>query len=185
MIPDYLVTMLRLQLPGLAGFCLGGLALISGLGQGKKWARPGLYIFALLAMGQLVLVNSDANPTVPKSFYHLSASRAGRIQGPARNLSLPIACGRLLQTSDCHRIYNPSSIFNPFPPRRASRKSRKERSGRDSNSSPGPCFTAWREALTSTRSARCLPSLYDFEVIPRTQRSRTPCAPVACSAAPM
>jgi hypothetical protein len=48
---------------------LGGLVLISGLGQGKKWARPGLYVLALLAMGQLVLVNSEANPTVPKSFY--------------------------------------------------------------------------------------------------------------------
>jgi hypothetical protein len=68
-IPDYLVAILRLQLPGLAGFCLGGLVLISGLGQGKKWARPGLYVLALLAMGQLVLVNSEANPTVPKSFY--------------------------------------------------------------------------------------------------------------------
>jgi hypothetical protein len=68
-IPGFLVAMVRLQFPGLAGFCLGGLALIIGLGQGKKWARPGLYIFALLAMGQLALENSDANPTVPKSFY--------------------------------------------------------------------------------------------------------------------
>jgi hypothetical protein len=68
-VPDYLVTVLRWQLPGLAGFCLGGLVLISGLGQGKKWAHPGLYFLALLAMSQLVLVNSEANPTVPKSFY--------------------------------------------------------------------------------------------------------------------
>jgi len=68
-IPGYLVTILRMQLPGLAGFCLGGLLLTFGLGQRKKWARPGVYVFALLAMGQLVLVNSEANPTVPKSFY--------------------------------------------------------------------------------------------------------------------
>ena len=66
--PNFLNAMLRLQLPGLAGFCLGGLVLASGLEQGKKWARPGLYAFAILAMAQLVLVNSGANPTVPKSF---------------------------------------------------------------------------------------------------------------------
>ncbi len=68
-IPDFLVAALRLQFPGLAGFCLGGLVLVSGLAQRRTWARPGVYVFALLAMGQLVLVNSEANPTVPKSFY--------------------------------------------------------------------------------------------------------------------
>ncbi|MGA3167693.1 MAG: YfhO family protein [Terriglobia bacterium] len=67
--PDSLVTMLRFQLPGLAGFCLGGLVLIVGLEQGKKWARPGLYAFGLLAMGQLVMANYAANPTAPQSFF--------------------------------------------------------------------------------------------------------------------
>src|SRR5208337_1969890 len=67
--PDFLVTMLRYQLPGLAGFCLGGIVLAYGLEQGKSWARPGLYAFALLAIGQLVVVNSDANPTVSKTFF--------------------------------------------------------------------------------------------------------------------
>ena len=67
--PDFLVTMLRYQLPGLAGFCLGGLVLAYGLQQGKRWARPGLYAFALLAAGQLVVVNSGANPTVPETFF--------------------------------------------------------------------------------------------------------------------
>ena len=67
--PDFLVTMLRYQLPGLAGFCLGGIVLAYGLEQGKSWARPGLYAFALLAIGQLVAVNSGANPTVPKTFF--------------------------------------------------------------------------------------------------------------------
>jgi len=67
--PCFLVTSLRFQLPGLAGFCLGGLVLASGLEQGKRWARPGVHAFALLAMAQLVLVNSGANPTVPKSFF--------------------------------------------------------------------------------------------------------------------
>ena len=67
--PDFLVTMLRYQLPGLAGFCLGGIVLAYGLEEGKAWARPGLYAFALLAIGQLVAVNSGANPTVPKTFF--------------------------------------------------------------------------------------------------------------------
>ncbi len=67
--PDFLVTILRYQLPGLAGFCLGGIVLAYGLEEGKSWARPGLYAFALLAIGQLVMVNSGANPTVPKSFF--------------------------------------------------------------------------------------------------------------------
>lgn len=67
--PDFLVTMLRYQLPGLAGFCLGGIILAYGLSEKRPWARPGLYAFAVLAMGQLVVVNSGANPTVPKSFF--------------------------------------------------------------------------------------------------------------------
>jgi hypothetical protein len=67
--PDFLVTMLRFQLPGLAGFCLGGTVLAHGLEQGKAWGRPGLYAFALLAIGQLAMVNSGANPTVPKTFF--------------------------------------------------------------------------------------------------------------------
>ncbi len=67
--PDFLITMLRYQLPGLAGFFLGGIVLAHGLEQRKRWARPGLYAFALLAIGQLVTANSGANPTVPKTFF--------------------------------------------------------------------------------------------------------------------
>jgi hypothetical protein len=66
--PDFLVTILRFELPGFAGFCLGGIVLAYGLEQGRSWARPGLCAFALLAVGQLVMVNSGANPLVPKSF---------------------------------------------------------------------------------------------------------------------
>ncbi len=67
--PDFLVTALRYQLPGMAGFLLGGIVLAQGLQQGKSWARPGLYAFALLAIVQLVTANSGANPTVPKTFF--------------------------------------------------------------------------------------------------------------------
>ena len=67
--PDFLITMLRYQLPGVAGFCLGGLVLAYCMEQRKPWARPGLYAFALLAIGQLVAANYAANPTVPKTFF--------------------------------------------------------------------------------------------------------------------
>lgn len=63
------LTVLRYELPGLAGFCLGGIVLAYGLEMGKPWARPGLYAFAVLAIGQLVAVNSGANPTAPKAFF--------------------------------------------------------------------------------------------------------------------
>jgi hypothetical protein len=68
--PNFLVTILRYQLPGLAGFCLGGMVLAYGLEQGKAWARPGLYAFALLGISQLVMANSAADPTVPKTFFN-------------------------------------------------------------------------------------------------------------------
>jgi hypothetical protein len=67
--PDFLITALRYQLPGLAGFCLGGILLAYGLEQRKSWARPGLYAFVLLAIGQMGMVNFAANPSVPKSFF--------------------------------------------------------------------------------------------------------------------
>lgn len=68
-VPDYLITLLKWQLPGLAGLCLGGILVTFGLETKKRWARPGLYILAAVALYQLVSVNIDANPTVAKTFY--------------------------------------------------------------------------------------------------------------------
>jgi hypothetical protein len=65
----FLLTMLRLQLPGLAGFTLGGLLLVLGSERKHPWARRGGIAFALLGLAQLAQVNYSANPTVPKSFY--------------------------------------------------------------------------------------------------------------------
>ncbi len=98
-VPDYLVTMLRWQLPGLAGFCLGGLMLITGLGQGKTWARPGVYAFALLAIIQLVMVNSDANPTVPKTFYTYRPPVLDEFKDPPGTYRF-LSLGANLQSSD-------------------------------------------------------------------------------------
>ena len=161
--------MLRLQLPGLAGFCLGGLLLIAGLGQGKKWARPGLYAFALLAMGQLVHGELRSESHRAEELLHLSASRAGRIQGPARNLSLPVA-GQPVAISPMPRDLQSFVNFQSIPAANGPFGDwRKESSSRGCNSTPAPCIIAWREALTSTRSARCPP----FSTMSRYTSTRT------------
>jgi hypothetical protein len=60
---------LQLFLPGLAGFALGGIVWLLSLAREKGWARRAIPWVALLGVAQLALVNYDANPTVPKSFY--------------------------------------------------------------------------------------------------------------------
>lgn len=65
----YLNAMLRLHMPGLAGFALGGILLFIGLEQRKAWTRRALPVAALIGCGQLLMVNYEANPTVPRSFY--------------------------------------------------------------------------------------------------------------------
>ncbi|HEV2176553.1 MAG TPA: YfhO family protein [Terriglobia bacterium] len=65
----YLVTMLKLYLPGLAGFALGGILWMKGFERGNAWARRAIPAACLIGMGQLVLANYSANPTVPKTFY--------------------------------------------------------------------------------------------------------------------
>jgi hypothetical protein len=64
----FLAAMLRIYVPGIAGFILFGLLLVLGLSQDKVWARKGVPLFALLGLVQLVQVNYQANPTVPRSF---------------------------------------------------------------------------------------------------------------------
>jgi hypothetical protein len=66
---QYLKTMVRLYFPGLAGFALGGLVWWHALERRKPWARRALPAIAVVGLAQLILVNSFAIPTVPKSFY--------------------------------------------------------------------------------------------------------------------
>ena len=102
-IPGFLVHNLRFYLPGLAGFCIGGLALSLGLQEGKRWARPGVYAFALVGMAQLVAVNSGANPAVPKSFLTFRPPVLERFQeaaSPYRFISL----APVVSTSDAENI---------------------------------------------------------------------------------
>ena len=65
----FLVRMLQLHLPGLAGFVLGGALWIRARERGLPWARRALPGVLLFAMAHLAWVNSSANPTVPKSFF--------------------------------------------------------------------------------------------------------------------
>ncbi|MGB9486430.1 MAG: hypothetical protein WCD04_10010, partial [Terriglobia bacterium] len=78
---QYLAAMLRIYIPGVAGFVLGGFLLLLGLGQNKVWARKGVPIFALLGLAQLVQVNYQANPTVPRSFFTYTPPVVSHFEG--------------------------------------------------------------------------------------------------------
>jgi hypothetical protein len=65
----FLLFMLRINLPGLIGFALGGIAWVIAAGRGHAWAWRAVPWIALLGVILLVKVNYNANPTVPKSFY--------------------------------------------------------------------------------------------------------------------
>jgi hypothetical protein len=79
---EFLAAMLRLYVPGVAGFFLFGFLLVLGLGQNKAWVRRGVPIFALLGLAQLVLVNYQANPSVPRGFFTYRPPVISRFSGP-------------------------------------------------------------------------------------------------------
>ncbi len=66
---SFFLSKLRVVLPGLVGFLLGSIVWLLALEQGKVWARRALPGVALLGLAQMVWVNSQANPTVPTTFY--------------------------------------------------------------------------------------------------------------------
>jgi hypothetical protein len=78
---QFLESMLRLYLPGVAGFLLAGFLLLTGLVQNKRWARIGVPIFAILGMIQLVAAGFRANPSVPPSFYDYVPPVVSRFEG--------------------------------------------------------------------------------------------------------
>jgi len=65
----YLVTSIKLYMPGLAGYALGAVLLVMAWERRKRWVRRALPVVVLFALAQLVVFNYAANPTVPKSFY--------------------------------------------------------------------------------------------------------------------
>ena len=96
---EYLVTKLRIELPGVIGFCLGGILLLTGFTQKKRWAVPGAYILAVVAMGQLFSVNSEANPTVPRTFYTYRPPVLDEFKDSPGDFRF-ISLGKTVQSSD-------------------------------------------------------------------------------------
>ena len=78
-----LTGLFRTYLPGIAGFTLFGFLLILGLIQKKAWARKAVPIFALLGLAQLVQVNYEANPTVPRGFFTYRPPVLSSLSGPS------------------------------------------------------------------------------------------------------
>jgi hypothetical protein len=78
---QFLEGMLRLYLPGVAGFLLAGFLLLTGLMQKKRWARIGVPIFAILGMIQLFVAGFRANPSVPPGFYGYVPPVVSRFEG--------------------------------------------------------------------------------------------------------
>ncbi len=66
---NYLVTMVSYYLPALAAFGVGGLIWTASPERGKAAATRAVPVVALLGLAQMFWVNSNVNPTVPKSFY--------------------------------------------------------------------------------------------------------------------
>jgi hypothetical protein len=79
---QYLAIVLRLYLPGVAGYLLAGFLLLTGLVQNKRWARRGVPVFAVLGMILLVPAGFRANPAVPRSFYDYVPPVVSRFKGP-------------------------------------------------------------------------------------------------------
>jgi hypothetical protein len=108
---QFLATMLRLYLPGVAGFLLAGFLLITGLIQNKRWARIGVPIFAILGMIQLVPAGYRANPSVPPTFYHYVPPVVSQFKGlPGTYRVASLARFSIAPSSDVQAYVNFQSI---------------------------------------------------------------------------
>jgi hypothetical protein len=65
----YFLEMLRLHVPGLAGFSLAAIAWLVARGRGKAWTGLALPVLVGAGIVELVLTNYSVNPTASKSFY--------------------------------------------------------------------------------------------------------------------
>jgi hypothetical protein len=65
----YFLEMLRLHVPGLAGFSLAAIAWLVARGRGKAWTGLALPVLVGAGILELVLTNYSVNPTASKSFY--------------------------------------------------------------------------------------------------------------------
>ncbi len=81
---QFLIRMVQLHFPGLAGFRLGGALWIWAREQGLAWARRATPAVLLVAMAQLAWATSAANPTVPRSFYDFRPSALSHFESAGR-----------------------------------------------------------------------------------------------------
>ncbi len=65
----YALIMLRLHLPELLGYSLGGAIWLILIQKGHRWARKALPLAVVVALSELLLANYGVNPTVPGWFY--------------------------------------------------------------------------------------------------------------------
>lgn len=66
---EFLLTMMKVYLPGFAGFLLGSLVWLKALETRKRQAWRALPVVAVFGILRLAFVNYSVNPTVPKIFY--------------------------------------------------------------------------------------------------------------------
>ncbi|MGH9404432.1 MAG: YfhO family protein [Terriglobia bacterium] len=66
---SFLLLMIKLHFPGLAGLLLGALVWVIIMAENPARGRNALALIAVLGIVQLAVVNYSANPTVPKAFY--------------------------------------------------------------------------------------------------------------------
>jgi hypothetical protein len=66
---EFILQRLRWCLPGFFGYAMAGVLVCVAWETGKNWTRMTVWLALLVGCGQLVLINSAANPTVPKEFY--------------------------------------------------------------------------------------------------------------------
>ena len=105
----FLLTMVKIYFPGLAGILLGGLLWFIRLEQGKQWARKAVPFVAVLGIAHLALVNYSANPTVPKAFYTYQPpvfSAMAPTQQPYR------ICPMYRKKPRAHNAPNPQAFLN-------------------------------------------------------------------------
>ena len=92
----YAISMLQLQLPGLAAFLFGGALWLIAVNLGRRWAPAALPAIVAFALVHAVWVNYPENPTVPESFY---SRRPPIIERPP-DPSGPGGAGRCKDSSD-------------------------------------------------------------------------------------
>ncbi len=105
----FLLTMVRIYFPGLAGIILGALLWFIGLEQKKPWASKALPAVAIFGIAHLAWFNYGANPTVPKIFYTYRPpvfSQMARVQQPYR------ICPLYRKKPRSHHTPNPQAFLN-------------------------------------------------------------------------